>query len=329
MEINTNLRRKTLEKILGDQAIFGGSEVMMHCPFCGDTKSMRAGYNLDKDAFHCFHCGIGFPEAFENVVEKLTGKNVINVMASLLKGENVFLTKETPVLKHHDKNITPVNYNEFLKEECVVVTEKLGNHPISAWDFVKSRKLNTVGRDFYYCHDKESRFFGRVIIPFFDTNGDCVYFQARYLGTEKVKIKYLNPHGTKDVVFGLDKVDRSKTVPVLEGPLDAMFVENAVAICSSAPSKAQVELLKGLDLVFMLDNDEAGLKSMRKLARKGFKVIKWPKGFGWKEDVNDYCVRLLVQKPKIRLTSFVEPCTLHPFQAEILLTLELNKKGLK
>ena len=138
----------------------------------------------------------------------------------------------------------------------------------------------------------------------------------------------MNPHGSKDVVFGMDRVDKSKIVPVLEGPFDAMFVENAVAICSSSPSKIQMDILEGMDIVFMFDNDAAGLRSMRKLAKKGYKVIKWSDNFEWEQDVNDYIMGLSFPKPKLYLETFVKPAILHPFQAEVILTMELKKRGL-
>lgn len=328
MDIKT--KERLLRKVLGDEAVWGEQEVALRCPFCGDSKrdpkKKRGGYNYKKDAYHCFNCGIGFPNALPHLVQKLTGKDVVSVLAEVLEGKDIKAWVENePVLKHHNENTVPNDYNEFLRTECRKV-DLLANEYTAV--YLRKRKLDTVGRTFYFCHDQRSRYFGRLIIPFFNEKGDCVYFQARYLGTAEMKIKYLNPHGTKNVVFGLDKVDRSKPVPVLEGPFNAMFVENAVAVMSSAPSQAQMDLLEGLDLVFMFDNDEAGLKSMKKMAGKGYKVIKWPEGWGWGQDVNDYVQKMSVPKPKLYLETFVKPALLHPFQAEVILTMELKKRGL-
>ena len=82
----------------------------------------------------------------------------------------------------------PETFDDFLQDECYIVSEHMSMGK-AAHDYLVSRKLDKVDRDFYYCHDNSSRYFGRLIIPFFNEEGECVYFQARYLGHEKMKIK--------------------------------------------------------------------------------------------------------------------------------------------
>lgn len=79
--------------------------------------------------------------------------------------------------------------------------------------------------------------------------------------------KYLYPSEFKKsrVLFGANLVNGNNLVCVVEGPLDAMWLNqlgyNAVAILGMSISKKQVDLVQGLlssEVVLCLDNDEAG-----------------------------------------------------------------------
>jgi DNA primase len=79
--------------------------------------------------------------------------------------------------------------------------------------------------------------------------------------------KYLYPQNFKKsrVLFGGNLVQPSELLCVVEGPLDAMWLNqlgyNAVAILGMSISKKQVELVQELpvgEVVLCLDNDEAG-----------------------------------------------------------------------
>ena len=79
--------------------------------------------------------------------------------------------------------------------------------------------------------------------------------------------KYLYPPDFKKsrVLFGANLVSDSELVCIVEGPLDAMWLNqlgyNAVAILGMSISKKQVDLVQELpssEVVLCLDNDEAG-----------------------------------------------------------------------
>ena len=95
--MDRNLREKVLLKILPEGEFHqNGDEFVFRCPFCGDSKrdnkKRRFGYNIVKDSAHCFNCGIGFPNAFRNVVEKLTGKEMLDLVVSVMDGTEIIKT---------------------------------------------------------------------------------------------------------------------------------------------------------------------------------------------------------------------------------------------
>lgn len=279
---------------------FDGREFNFRCPFCGDSKrdyrKKRGWYNINKDQFHCFNCQKSVSSnAFEAIIEKIRpGQDKIKFVLEALGGniENVLSNN----IKVEDKKSAISNWNEFLEYECVIVNEALENTP--SYEYLKSRRLNNVNYPFYLCHNKDSRFFNRLIIPFFNEVGDCVYFQARKLNdNDPLELKYMNPVGSRDILFGIDRIDRKKTVVLLEGPIDSLFVENGLALMTCAITQNQLKMLNNLNIILMLDNDEAGKAASLKLSQKhNFRVFMYPKDFNGCKDINEYIISKNIDK---------------------------------
>ena len=147
----------------------------------------------------------------------------------------------------------------------------------------------------YIAH--EGKYHDRVIIPFYTKSGKVSYFQARSLiGVEP---KYMN-RIAETQLYNKDFIDKTKPVFVLEGPIDSLFIDNAVATCGAGSSAAiDAEIAKYEQVFYILDNDEAGNKKAGKLVRAHKNVFIWNKflndyGINPKEvkDINDVIVKL-------------------------------------
>ena len=70
----------------------------------------------------------------------------------------------------------------------------------------------------------------RLLIPFLDANKSVHAFQGRSLRANSA-VKYITIVLEESIpkLYGLDTVDTSKTIYVLEGPIDSMFIPNAIA----------------------------------------------------------------------------------------------------
>ena len=139
----------------------------------------------------------------------------------------------------------------------------------------------------------EGKYRDRIAIPSYDANGKLVYFQARALLDQTPK--YLNSVMPREkVLYGLERVDKSKPVVVLEGPIDSMFVENAVATMGCSYPKETQEILDGFDCWYLMDNDRAGNSKSRELLESGRKIFIWDKFLeengltGDVKDINDF-----------------------------------------
>jgi len=164
------------------------------------------------------------------------------------------------------------------KEDLGLVPVTLESHDSSdddilrAWSFLMERRLfneKTLDSVFYLSKQSDSRYEGRLIIPFVEDD-ELFYFQARSLDGRNPK--YLNPSKGwpkgSNLLYPFDE-DADK-VYVCEGPLDAISMQNAGvnATCTlgSSVSDTQIELLMEFDgkVVIAYDNDEAGRKGANK-----------------------------------------------------------------
>ena len=89
------------------------------------------------------------------------------------------------------------------------------------------------------------------------------------------------------LIFGLDRIDPDRRVIVLEGPLDSLFLDNAVAVTGTALTKA-AEFLPKERLVLVYDNQAKIADHMVRAAQDGFRVaVWWFQGGEGKKDIND------------------------------------------
>jgi hypothetical protein len=88
-------------------------------------------------------------------------------------------------------------------------------------------------------------------------------------------------------LFGLDQVDFNKKYYVVEGPIDSLFLSNAVAMAGADGNATGLENLE--NAVFVFDNEPRNkeiVNRMEKILDRGYKVCIWPSKLEVK-DVND------------------------------------------
>jgi hypothetical protein len=123
----------------------------------------------------------------------------------------------------------------------------------------------------------------RLLIPFRDEKGDIFAYQGRAFGVEIPKyITIKLDDGEK--VFGLDRLNKNKTVYVVEGPIDSMFLDNAVATADADLTKAEFD-----DSILVFDNEPRNREICRRIDKAinaGRKVCLWPESNPFK-DIND------------------------------------------
>jgi len=126
-----------------------------------------------------------------------------------------------------------------------------------------------------------------LVIPFINKDERLHAFQGRYFEGD---VRYVTIVTDESVpkIWGLDMYDRGNRGYVLEGPIDAMFLPNAVATAGGT-ELTTLRYLNTENIVMCFDNEPRAKDTVKKIdksIRAGYKVCIWPDGLAQK-DVND------------------------------------------
>jgi transcription elongation factor Elf1 len=259
------------------------------CPICGDShkdKTKARGYIYKrKDAlfFMCHNCGSSTsftnfmkqedPHLYkEYLLEKFERSNTdTKVDVSEFITKPVFNTPKTP----KTINLPPI---QVLSED----------HPAKL--YLKHRQVPLKGL-FYASNFKEfieelipentKQLYkeDRIVIPFYDKDGNLLGIQGRALAPSKIKYITMKVHEDAPKIFGWNKVDTSKRIYVVEGPIDSMFLDNAIATMDAALYHAPSVVGIDYSYTFVYDNEPRNkqiVSNMRKTIQQGFDICIWP-----------------------------------------------------
>ncbi len=275
------------------------------CPICLDSEFSRTkarAYIYEKQGkygFHCHNCGasMGVP----NLI-KMIDQNIYNEYR-LEKLQNNKTVEQLDLETFVEKMKKPVFLKEGPLKGLKKVSQLKPEHPVK--QLIDFRKIPTpYHAKLFACpnfkhfvnelvpgkFDKESllRDEQRLLIPFFDKNKNLHALTGRALGDSNVKYMMIVLDETIPKLYGLDTVDFNKPTYVLEGPIDSMFIPNAIATGGGD----LVSGLKGFDkknLIIVYDNEPRNKETVKKLDKailSGYNVCIWPDNLPQK-DVNE------------------------------------------
>lgn len=276
------------------------------CPICGDSgkkKTKRRFYiyrntrNGLKDylSVHCHNCGYGNP--FGKFLSEFDDGMHSAYRLELFK-EMGWGPKNKPV--EAEPEVTHKEVFTEAIEGCTSLLDLPDDHVCI--QYVTNRKIpkSEWGRlwftdnfkgamedftDGYIEEDPTENLpeDARLVIPFKDPFGSVTCVQGRALNASKMRYITIKQTPTSSKVFGLDVLDRSKTVYVLEGPIDSLFVPNSVAVAD-----ANLCGFEGGDIM-VHDNQPRNRQVCQQISNSiaaGKKVVLFPHWLDLK-DVND------------------------------------------
>jgi transcription elongation factor Elf1 len=270
------------------------------CPLCGDsqknkTKSRGYVYRKKNDYFYmCHNCGAS--TSFYNFLDKVDPTLIKEYALERYKnGDNNKSDHKTP------------EFEEF-KTEKPTFKKSLELPTIDSLPEAHFAKVYVqqrwIPKDFlsqlYYAEDfaafiqslgiekelhKEDK---RLVIPFYDKEKNLIAIQGRALGESKLRYITIKLHEDNHKFFGLDRIDEDKMIYVVEGPIDSMFLDNAVATAdSNLESITSIYDKSKVTLIF--DNEPRNKEIVKKIdeaIEKHYNVVIWPEMIESK-DIND------------------------------------------
>jgi hypothetical protein len=274
------------------------------CPYCGDStknKFKARGYMLQQKGsyfYFCHNCGIS--KKFDKFIEEHDRQLYFEYRMEKMKDSSNVESPQKISTPHALKSSTFPGWAKAGSplRKLKKISQLDWNHPVK--EYINLRRIpNRYHAKLFYCpkfyrwanelvpgkFKEEGKDEARLIIPFLDKRGNMFGFQGRSLSTGESTLRYITVmlDENADKLFGLDDVNTSKLVYVLEGPIDSMFVWNSVAMAGSDGT------IKFDNYTMVYDNEPRNkeiIAKMKKSIKMGRKIVVWPSSVEHK-DIND------------------------------------------
>lgn len=268
--------------------------LVLACPYCGDSHSddskKRGNLYWDTLQYHCYNCSkhtnvhlmlkdfdvrmrntgdtfdvIDYIKSKEREVKRVdTVRPAIFTRADelaipLQEFKNAFGAREIEpgewIWLKLKERLLHSKYDEFLYSERDNKLWILNRTPSGNILAVQSRRMKGKG----------SRYLTYDLPKLYEELGKELEIDP----DEKLKISKLS------TLFGIMQVNFQRTVTLFEGPLDAKFMQNSIALATAGRSTDEFDEMETVR--YMFDNDDTGKKKMAEKLKKGRPVFMWSK----------------------------------------------------
>ena len=155
----------------------------------------------------------------------------------------------------------------------------------------------------------------RLAIPFFDREGKMTAISLRDYGNNPLKYILVKMNENSSTIYGLDVINYNKPVKIVEGPLDSLFLDNAIACAGTSFNKIE-SLNLPEDRVIIVDNQPKNKEVcniIHNLIKAGEKVVIWPEDIEQK-DINDMILA------DVDVENLISNNVFHKLEAELRFT---------
>lgn len=284
------------------------------CPVCGDSKKNKLKarayiYRKKSDLFcKCHNCGYGsnLGNLIKYVDERMYDEYTLERYESTAK----------PHISHKKTDSLDIfkTDNGVEMDEKFEVRDSITDHMINvlesslpASEVRKYLAMRGIPRErmgelyfvpafkrFVNDHIEKGKFLEpiekdipRLIIPFTNAHGKIVAISARAFGDEQPKYYTIKIDENAPKIFGLDKYNPRQRGYVVEGPIDSLFLPNALAVAGSTLDVPEVWAMKS-NLTLVPDNEPRNkeiVKQIKKYIERGYSVCLFPETKG--KDINE------------------------------------------
>ena len=261
------------------------------CPICGDSqtnKNKARGYIYqvkNNTNFKCHNCGASM--SFNNLLKEIdvnlhkqytlekfkeghTGRNFV-VEAPKFEFKKPVFKKSINLPKASTNSFA----NEYLVNRKIDPDKFYYADKFMEWTNTQKQTFDTITRD-------ESR----IVIPMYDENKNLIGFQGRALGKSFTKYITVMLNEESPKIYGLEKVDSTKPIYIVEGPFDSTFIQNAIAMCGS---DVDIGSFNWSNYIYVFDNEPRNREIVNRVSKtigRGNKIVIWPNNIIDK-DIND------------------------------------------
>ena len=159
----------------------------------------------------------------------------------------------------------------------------------------------------------------RLLIPFYDERKKVIAFTGRSL-KPNTKMRYINIvlDENRPKIFGIDSWKKDQETFVFEGPIDSLFIDNAIATAGGDLISAIRDYDKS-KFIIVYDNESKSRTTREKIMKSidgGYRVCIWPNSLKQK-DINEM---ILSGKKGVDIERIIRDNTFEGLEAKLKLT---------
>jgi len=279
------------------------------CNVCGDShtsKNKTRGHFYERSDhinFKCFNCG--FSTSLSKYIKTYNPSLYSEYRLELMRESGQEPVKfESDISKFSQRRVDKFDPMKELKK----ISQLSPNHPAKKYVVARNIPSNQHYRiyysDIYYTwvnsiipgKFSESAVKAdepRIVLPFIDSNGYVFGFTGRAIKPNS-KVRYVSIilDDSKPKLFGLDEIDKTKRVYIVEGPIDSLFLSNCAAMSGADADLTPLGDPRNVTIAY--DNEPRNkeiVKRMHRAIDQGYGVCFWPDYINEK-DVNDMVNKL-------------------------------------
>lgn len=296
--------------------------------------------------FHCYHCGMSarFSTFLRQEDPTLYDEYRMEIFKSSKAGDDKVSDRASDSIVIRDpiptQPISQVSLVESkssaLDKDIILLNTLPPGHPVLK--YVESRrlpiefydKIGYVAKFQQFASKYDDKFkksigsHPRLVFPYYDSDGSIICYSCRSFGKEQPKYIKLAVDNTKEKLYGLWRIDKSKPIYVVEGQIDSLFIDNCIAVGSANYSSEFI--IKNKDNIIVVPDSDYKrnpqvCQSIEKIINLGYKIALFPDSIQWK-DINDMVVKGGMSKDEIK--SLIDSNIMCGMQAK--LELSFRKK---
>ena len=243
------------------------------CIICGDSakKTTKArGYffpNKNKLFYKCFNCDVAM--AFSSFLKQLD-QTLFQEYSFEDYSEGMYLSNSKPDYKFEQPVFKSSSKYQKIINNILVTLDKLPSDH-EAIKYVEKRQIP------------------KGMNPFYDENKSLTGVSCRAIRGEALRYITVKIHDDQPLIYGLEDVDTTKPVYVVEGPIDSLFLDNCIAVAGLSINKLNNIGVPKDKLIIVHDNQSRNIevcKVIQKTIDNDYKCVIWP-DYIEQKDINE------------------------------------------
>ncbi len=304
------------------------------CPFCGDSqrnKTKARGYVFAKDTsllYRCHNCGVS-----TNV-----GNLIKQVDPTMFKEYSLERYKESATGHANNRSfaidVPQTRFGKVQKQRVFEHAEWISQLPTGHFclTYVGARKIPLKHYNKFMFTpnyekfiktllptiDKEISSDARLVIPYYNEFDELIAVTGRALENASERLRYVTVRmndSKNKLIYGMDRVDLEKTVYIVEGQIDSLFLKNCIASGDSALG-ATANLFQAMNKILVFDNEPRNkeiVKLMENAIKSDHNVVIWPDYMPGK-DINEMVMRGM---DSLEIQSIIDSNTSRGLEAQL------------